>query len=131
MHHHHNHLKYTKLPKQQILNILEDAQFIFDDNEKINEEIVEILTSDIEALDKYRVIMQNDIENCYNILDREQSLLNINKSVNDFYNINYSNFGARTKMALGSQILYQKNGGAQGNALAAIVLLINEKDMIK
>ena len=78
--------------------------------------------------------MMDDMENCFNRIQRKPTLDNIYKSVPSLYNLNYSICAYPTKMIIqmedGKKIIdYQMDGGQQGNSLTMIQLIINESSI--
>ena len=122
-----NKIKNDK--KIKLLNILQNDDYSFGDDEYINNEILEILLWDNEQLDITHIIMKDDMSNCFNRIDRNMSLVNINNCVSNLYPAAYTNYAYPTKIVINNGIMYQMNGMGQGNVITCIALLLNEMDI--
>ena len=121
---------YTKEDYQQIINDF-NSKYNLQKDDELDNKIIELLASNFKCLNKYKILMMDDMENCFNCTQRKQLLDNIYNTIPSLYNLNYSVCAYPTKMIIqmedGNKIIdYQMDGGQQGNSLTMIQLIINE-----
>ena len=71
-----NIISKTKSEYREIINAF-NTKYNLPSDQEIDDQIIDLLCRDHKYLNNYRVIMSDDMENCFNMIWRAPSLLNI------------------------------------------------------